>query len=126
MLVNILGDNIMEYIVFLLTIQVPFLYLIWKFTQKHRAETNKVLRSLKTQNGHIASFMDTLRMSVEKISEDIYGQGKVNSQMFHIEKKIQDMKIRFHQLELYTGLNTSNQDKKPINPSPALKDKDFS
>ena len=112
----------MEYIIFLLTIQCPFLYFIWKIAQKQSIETGKNLRVLKKQNEHIANFMDTLRMTIERISEDIYGSGKVNSRMFQIEKKIVELKKDFHQMEVYTGLNTGNS---ALEDS-SLKEKDFS
>lgn len=115
----------MEYIIFLVTIQLPFLYLIWKFFQKRNMEINNVLRNLKKQNEHIANFMDTLRMSVEKISEDLYGQGKVNARMFKIEKNIQDIKENLRQMELYTGLNTNSQTIKDLSDSASLQEKDF-
>ena len=116
----------MEYIIFLLTIQAPFLYFMWKIFQHSGAETSRNMRNLKKQNEHIANFMDTLRMSVEKMSEDIYGNGKVNSRMFQIEKEIKELKKCFHQMELYTGLRTNNQTLEELSSSSSLKEKDFS
>ena len=116
----------MEYIIFLLTIQFPFLYLIWKFFQKQHSEINNNLRSLKTQTEHIANFMDTLKLSVEKISEDIYGNGKVNARMFQIEKEIKELRKCFQQMEIYTGLNTSPSALEDLSSSSSLKEKDFS
>jgi len=115
----------MEYIIFLLTIQMPFLYFIWKIFQKHSFEVKKDLQHLKKQNEHTANFMDTLRMSVEKISEDIYGKGngKVNSRMFQIEKDFKELRQCFRQMELYTGLNTSSESLE--SSLSGLKDKDF-
>ena len=116
----------MEYIIFLLTIQLPFLYLAWKIVQKNSSEITRSMRILKTQNEHIANFMDTLRLSVEKISEDIYGNGKVNARMFQIEKNIKELKKSFQQMELYTGLNTSSNALEDLTSSSSLKEKDFS
>lgn len=116
----------MEYIIFLLTIQCPFLYLIWRLFQSRDLETRASLRAFKKQNEHIANFMDTLRMSVEKISEDIYGRGKVNARMFQIEKEAREMKKRLNQMELYTGLNSSNKTLDELSADPSLKEKDFS
>lgn len=115
----------MEYIIFLSTIQLPFLYLIWKFTQKHTLKVNRNMKILKKQNEHIANFMDTLRMSVEKISEDIYGNGKVNSRMFEMENEIQELKKCFQQMEIYTGLNTRGSVLENLSSSGSLKGKDF-
>ena len=113
----------MEYIIFLLTIQIPFLYFIWKIFQKHSFEVKKDMQHLKKQNEHIANFMDTLRMSVEKMSEDIYGSGKVNSRIFQIEKEFEELKHCFRQMELYTGLNTNSGSLESSLSS--LKNKDF-
>lgn len=115
----------MEYIIFLATIQLPFLYLVWKLFQRHSSETINALRSLKIQQEHIANFMDTLKMSIERISEDIYGNGKVNSRMFQIEKEITDLKKCFNQMEIYTGLNTSSKTLEDISSSASLKEKTF-
>ena len=84
------------------------------------------LQMLKNQNEHIANFMDTLRMSVEKISEDIYGNGKVNSRMFQIEKEIKELKSRFQQMEMYTGLSANNNPIENLSSTSSLKEKDFS
>ncbi len=80
--------------------------------------------SLKKQNEHIANFMDTLRMSVEKISEDVYGNGKVNSRMFYMEKELNELKTRIRQMELYTGLRSSDK-LESLSSSSTLKDKSF-
>ena len=119
-----LGGSAMEYIIFLLTIQVPFLYLIWRFFQKRDSSRQKHMLSLKKQNEHIANFMDTLRMSVEKISEDVYGNGKVNSRMFYMEKGLNELKTRIRQMELYTGLRSSDK-LESLSSSSTLKDKSF-
>ena len=115
----------MEYIIFLVTIQGPFLYLIWKTYQKHSGELKENIRHLKKQNEHIANFMDTLRMSLEKISEDIYGKGEVNARFFQIEKNLKDLKKSFRDIEVYTGLNPANQSLEELSSTPSLKDKDF-
>lgn len=115
----------MEYIIFLVTIQTPFLYLIWKIFQKQTGESTRLLRNLKRQGDHTANFMDTLRLSVEKISEDIYGNGKVNARMFEIEREIKKLQENFRQMELYTGLSTKNRVLEEISSSSALKEKDF-
>ena len=114
----------MEYIIFLCTIQLPFLYLIGKIFQKQNSKMGRNLRALKKQNEHTANFMDTLRMSVEKISEDIHGNGKVNTRMFQLEKEIKELKDCFRQMELYTGLNTNRKSLEDL-ASPHLRGKDF-
>ena len=113
----------MEYIIFLFTIQLPFVYLIWRLAQKQTSEVNRNMRILKQQNEHIANFMDTLRMSVEKISEDLYGNGKVNARMFQMEREIKELKKCFQQMEIYTGLNTRNSALEDLPSSKNLKGK---
>ena len=115
----------MEYIIFLITIQIPFLYLIWKFFQQRNLEAGKNMRALKKQTDYIANFMNTLKMTVEKISEDIYENGKINSRIFQIEKDIKDLKTSFRQMELYTGLRTSEKTFESLSSSSKLKEKDF-
>ena len=114
----------MDYIIFLITIQVPFLYLIWRLFQKNSLEGREELKSLRKQNEHIVNFMDTLKMSFEKMSEDIYGNGKVNSRLFEMEKNIKSLQKQFRDMELYTGLKTNTSSLDDLS-SPSLKDKDF-
>ena len=97
----------MDYIVFLLTIQTPFLYLVWKIFQTRAKETRKDFHLLKRRTENIANFMDTLRLSVEKISEDIYREGQVNAKMRKMDGAIKDLKKSLAELELYTGMSDS-------------------
>lgn len=114
----------MDYIIFMASIQAPFLYLIWRLFQKNSLTTRKELKSLRKQNEHIVNFMDTLKLTFEKMSEDIYGTGKVNSRIFEIEKNLKSLKNQLKDMELYTGLNTSSSSLEDFKSSP-LKDKDF-
>lgn len=111
----------MDYIIFMVSIQSPILYVLWRFFQKQNTENKKLVRSLKKQNEHIAHFMDTLKMSIERISEDIYGKGKINSRFFEIEKNYSSLKEKIYDMETYTGLNNADS----YSPSPVLKEKDF-
>ena len=116
----------MAYIIFLVTIQTPFLYLIWKLFQRQSLKNNRNVQILKKQNEHIANFMDTLRLSVEKISDDIYSQkGLIPSRLNPIEKDIKELRGRVRQLELYTGLNAKIPIEKEISSSNFIKDKDW-
>ena len=115
----------MDYIIFMITIQAPFLYLIWRLFKKNSVEIREELKNLRKQNEHITNFMDTLKLSFEKMSEDIYGNGKVNSRIFAIEKRIKTLQKRFQDMELYTGLNTSANTLEDLSSSASLKDKDF-
>ena len=115
----------MDYIIFMATIQAPFLYLIWRLFQKNSLTIREELKGLKKQNEHIVNFMDTLKMSFEKMSEDIYGNGKVNSRLFEIEKQIKAFQKKLEDMELYTGLNTNSQSLEDFSSSASLPDKDF-
>ncbi|MDE0092135.1 MAG: hypothetical protein OXN83_02480 [Oligoflexia bacterium] len=107
----------MDYIIFMITIQAPFLYLIWRLFQKNSLETREELKNLRKQNEHIVNFMDTLKLSFEKMSEDIYGNGKVNSRLFEIEKNFKTLQKQFQDMELYTGVTTSPQSLENISSS---------
>ena len=113
----------MEYIIFMVTIQIPFLYIIWRFFHKERFEQRQDLRNLKKQKEHISRFMDTLKMSLERVSEDLYGTGKINTRFQDLEKQILNFQSKLEDMELYTGLN--NVKPKEFSPSPILKDKSF-
>ena len=105
------------------TIQIPFLYLIWRFFHRRQSEYKQTLRTLKKQNEHISRFMDTLKMSLERISEDLYGKGKINSRFQDLEGKVLKFQSKLEDMELYTGL--TNTKAKEFSPSPVLKDKSF-
>ena len=113
----------MEYILFMTTIQAPILYLIWRLFQKEQAEHRQTLRNLKKQNESISRFMDTLKMSLERVSEDLYGRGKISVRFQGLEEKILHFQSKLEDMELYTGLN--NTKAKEFSPSPTLKDKSF-
>ena len=112
----------MEYIIFMIAIQAPFLYLIWRLFNLEKAEYRKVIRNLKNQNENMTRVVDTLKMSLERISEDLYGKGKINSRFFNLERNLQEFKVKLEDMEIYTGLNNT---KTKFSPSSALKDKNF-
>ena len=118
-------EGFMEYIIFLVTIQLPFVYMIWRWFQKYRFENLKALRESKERMDHVASFMDTLRVSVEKISEDIYGKGQVSTRMFNIEKEVKELKKHFHHIEVYTGLGDGTNPLDELSSRTGLKEKSF-
>ena len=109
----------MEYIMFMATIQAPFLYLIWRLFHKEQSEHRQALRNLKKQNEHISRFMETLKMSMEKVSEDLYGKGKINTRFQDLEKKVLHFESKLEDMELYTGL--SNTKPRAFFPFPYLK-----
>ena len=61
-------------------------------------------------------------MSLERISEDLYGKGKINSRFFSLERNLQEFKAKLEDMEIYTGLNNT---KTEFSPPSLLKDKNF-
>ena len=51
----------MEYIIFMIAIQAPFLYLIWRLFNIEKAEYRKAVRNLKNQNENMTRVVDTLK-----------------------------------------------------------------
>ena len=104
----------MEYIIFLITIQVPFLYLIWKVFKTHQNRIHANLRMLETRMGQIRNLVEALRLSMEKSSDNL-------------EKDVEKIRAiyaltsaRINQLEKYTGLGEDQS------ASAILKNHDFS
>lgn len=115
----------MDYIIFMATIQLPFLYVIWKFFNQQLIRNEDSVNLLKKQNEHIARFMDTLKMSLERISEDLYGKGKINTRFFEIERNYKELQKKFSDMEFYTGLNSGEVKKEPVPMSEDVSEKDF-
>ena len=88
----------MEYIIFLITIQTPFLYFIWKVFKTDQKRTLANLRMLETRMGQIRNLVEALRLSMEKSSDD------VEKDMEKIRTIYALTNARLNQLEKYTGL----------------------
>lgn len=88
----------MEYIIFLITIQIPFLYFIWKVFKTHQNRTHTNLRMLETRMGQIRNLVEALRLSTEKSSDDL------EKDMEKIRAIYALTSARINQLEKYTGL----------------------
>jgi len=81
-------------------------------------ENRKTLRTLKKQQEHVSHFIDTLKMSLERMSEDLYGAGKVNARFFKLEKNLKDIEEKLIDMEIYTGLNNKKASSfSPLSPS---------
>ena len=89
----------MEYIIFLITIQTPFLYLIWKVFKTHQNRTHANLRMLETRMGQIRNLVEALRLSMEKSSDNL------EKDMEKIRAIYALTSARINQLEKYTGLD---------------------
>lgn len=113
----------MQYIIFMLTIQLPFIYLVWKFFKNYESKSFQAVKTLSTQTRKTAAVMDMLRMSLEKSTEDVYSRLKA------VEGKPELIESRIYQLEKYTGLRSNSPSIN--NPSvgsslSSLDEKDFS
>lgn len=117
----------MDYIIFFASIQIPFLYIIWKMLNNKSFKQQQNLQILQKQHAHIANFMDTLRLSIEKISEDIYGKdGFVNKTNWKkAEQEIKNIQAKIHELEIYTGVSTESKPLESLIDSASLKDTRF-
>ena len=104
----------MQYIIFLITIQLPFIYLFWKIFQIYQTKYNKILSNLVIQTKTTVNSVDMLRLSLEKSTENIY------SRLKDIEKKQGLIESRIFQLEKYTGLRSNSS-----NLTDTLADKDL-
>ena len=110
----------MEYFIFLITIQLPFCYLVWKFFQGHETRTASNLRILNTQSERMTHMIDTLRLSIEKSADDLYRRVK----KMETEQKL--IKSRIYQIEKYTGLRSNINSPVEFPSSDSIQDKDFS
>ena len=107
-------NNAMEYIIFLATIQLPFLYFIWKLFKTYQNRLLVNLRILETRIGQLRNLVETLRLSTEKASDDL------EKDLEKIRAVYALTNVRLKQLEKYTGLRPND-----FAPSSILKDKDF-
>ena len=78
------------------------------------------LRSLNTQNERTSHIVDTLRLSLEKATDDIY------TRVRKLETEQEIIKGRLYQLEKYTGLRSNIGSKDLYSSANSMRDKDFS
>ena len=88
----------MDYIIFLITIQAPFLYFIWKIFQTRQNRLLVVLRTLETRMGQTRNLLEALRLSLEKTAGDL------EKDMEKIRAAYALTAFRLKKLEKYTGL----------------------
>ena len=116
----------MDYIIFLVSIQLPFLYIVWKFYQKPFSKNQKKIQDLEKQNRNLASFVETLKMSIERISDNLSKGGKVDLKISQTEQELRQLQKNVRQLEIYTGLTAEDKLTDGFPPASSLKGKDFS
>ena len=116
----------MNYIVFLVTLQLPFIYLFWRFFKGHEQRMNTNLQLFKKQIDQTNSLFETLRAISDKNRETLLEScRKLEEENTHLKVTIQRQnrfyEERLRELERCTGINPS------LSPlaSSFLKDKDF-
>ena len=118
----------MDYIIFLVTLQLPFIYLFWRFFKGHERRMNVNLRLFKKQIDQTNSLFETLRAISDKNRETLQETCKnleeENAQLkLTIQRYNKIYEERLRELERCTGINPSLS---PLASSPPLKGKDFS
>ena len=87
----------MDYIIFLATMQIPFLYIVWRMfrSQGERMEsrTREKLRQMDERQKRISHMTDVFKMTLETSRADAASQ-------------INNIQGRLRELEKYTGLRT--------------------
>ena len=101
----------MDYIIFLITIQAPFLYFIWKIFQTRQNRLLATLRALETRMGQARNLLEAQRLSLEKTGGDL------EKDMEKIRAAYALTAFRMKRLEKYTGLEDDS--------SPALRSEDI-
>ncbi len=108
----------MDYIIFLATMQIPFLYIVWRMfrSQGERMEsrTREKLRQMDERQKRISHMTDVFKMTLETSRADAASQ-------------INNIQGRLRELEKYTGLRTEaplQARDLPSNEAP-LRDREF-
>ena len=116
----------MDYIIFLVTLQLPFIYLFWRFFKSNEKRINTSLRIFKKQIDQTNSLFETLKAMSTKNRENLEKSCKsleeeINRLKVNVHRYNQFHEERFRQLERCTGISPSVS----LNSSAFLKDKDF-
>ena len=104
----------MEYIIFLITIQVPFVYFMWRVFQNQQSRLLMNLRMLENRLKKTQNLIEALRVSAEKTSNQLERDLEKTRALYALSE------TRLNQLEKYTGLRN-----KDFSQSSLLKDKEF-
>lgn len=117
----------MEYIVFLVTLQLPFIYLFWRFFKRYEDRANTNFRFLTKRINQTNSLFETLRTmsdtnraSLKKNCEEL--EEETNRLKVTMHRYNQFYEERIKQLERCTGISPSAS----LSSSSFLKDKHFS
>ena len=120
------SGQIMDYFIFLVTLQLPFIYLFWRFFKSNESRMNTSLRLFKKQIDQTNSLFETLRTIGDKNRENLekvcQSLEEENSRLkVKVHRYNQFYEERFRQLERCTGISPSVS----LTTSAFLKDKDF-
>ena len=109
----------MSYIVFIVTLQVPFFYFLWKFFQSYESRSNIKLRMLQKDIKNSEGLYNAMRMAYQKTREDL------NAEVEFLKSELVVAKNHIQQLERHTGIRQSSPVPTMEWDSESLKDKDF-
>ena len=107
----------MEYFIFLATIQLPFVYLIWKVFQKQQGKVLVNLRAMEKSLYKTQKLTETLSLSMDKNLD------QVQSNLEKVRSFYALNSTRLNMLEKHTGLK---EPRSSYEPELELKGKDFS
>ena len=117
----------MDSLIFLATLQLPFIYLFWRFFKRREGREGEELRSLRKQVHQTQTLFETLRSVSDKNRESLQKRCDVleeeNSRLkvtLHRYSKFYEERLR--ELERCSGISPSAS----LASSSFLKDKDFS
>ena len=109
----------MNYIVFIATLQIPFLYFLWKFFQSYESRVNIKLRMLQKKLDNTDSLCNVMRIAYQK------SKGDMDVEIDSLKAELITAKNHIQQLERYTGLRKSSPVPTMEWNSESLQNKDF-
>ena len=92
----------MDYVVFIVTLQIPFLYFLWKFFQGYETRTNLKLRMFQKNLKDLDNLYNATKMSHQKFKQDM------DAEIDSLKSEQVESKNHIQQLERYTGLRKSS------------------
>ena len=111
----------MDYIIFLATIQIPFVYLVWRMFRSHGSrlerDSRERLRDMDSRQRRVSHLVDIFKMTLEKSQAELAA-------------RIENLEGRVTELEKYTGLRAEAAAETAAWPAeaaaaPPLRDKNF-
>ena len=109
----------MDYIVFIIALQIPFLYFLWKFFQTYESRVNIKLRMLQRKLDNTDSLHNAMRIAYQK------SKGDMSLEIDSLKSELITAKNHIQQLERHTGLRKSSPIPTMEWNSESLQNKDF-